>query len=102
MPTQGEALWQENVDRFYFGLGRQCCAGCDWWRSLSSLVGDCTKSKPVGGAERWDVIGIYGCSLRLPAGHVITKRDHVCGEFKDDFDWSSSPLPYQKRIGVAP
>lgn len=94
------ATWQENVDRFYFGLGRPCCAGCDWWRSLSPLVGDCTKSKLVGGVERWDALGIDRCSLRLPAGHVITKRDYVCGNFKDDFDWSSLPLPYRKHIGA--
>lgn len=92
------AIWQESVDRFYFRHG-PCCAGCDWWRSISPLVGDCTKSKLVSGQERWDAIGIDKASLRLPAGHVITKRDHVCGNFKDEFDWTSLPLPYRQRVG---
>jgi hypothetical protein len=94
------AAWQEHLDRFYFRRG-PCCAGCDWWRSLSSLVGECTNSKIIGGAERWDMIGIESCSLRLKAGHAITQRDHVCGNFKDEFDWASLPLPYRKRVGAA-
>lgn len=89
---------QENIDRFYFTHG-QCCAGCDWWRSLSSLVGDCTKSKPVDGHTRWEMLGIEKCSLKPMAGHIVTARDHVCGDFKDEFDWTSLPLPYRKRIG---
>lgn len=39
-------------------------------------------------------------TLKLPAGHAVTMRDHHCGGFKDDFDWSSLPLPYQKAIGA--
>lgn len=92
-------LWQEHLDRFYFAHGK-CCAGCDWWRSLSSLVGECTKSKIIGGMERWDMIGIDHCSLRLSAGHAVTMRDHVCGNFKDEFDWASLPLPYRIRVGA--
>jgi hypothetical protein len=96
--TQREATWQENVDRFYFQHG-PCCAGCDWWRSLSSLVGSCTKAAIVSGAERADALGIDKCSLRIPSGHPVTASDYVCGEFKDEFDWSSLPLPYRKKIG---
>lgn len=57
------------------------------------------KSAPVGGASRWDILGIQNCSLRLSVGHVVTARDHICGDFKDEFDWSSLPVPYRKRIG---
>lgn len=89
---------QESIDRFYFRHG-PCCAGCDWWRSLSSLVGDCTKAAPVDSATRWAMLGIEGCSLEPSVGHIVTARDHVCGDFKDEFDWSSLPLPYRARIG---
>lgn len=91
---------QEILDRFYFERGK-CCAGCDWWRSLSSLAGECTKSAPVGGKrDRRGMLGITSCSLKPLSGHIMTPREHVCGEFKDEFDWTSLPLPYRKRIGA--
>jgi hypothetical protein len=91
---------QEILDRFYFRNGR-CCAGCDWWKSLSSQAGECTRSAPAAGKkDRWAMLGITGCSLKAPAGHVLTPRDHVCGEFKDEFDWTTLPLPYRKRVGA--
>ncbi|PWE56736.1 hypothetical protein DEM27_10255 [Metarhizobium album] len=90
---------QEFIDRFYFEHGK-CCAGCDWWRSISSVIGDCTRSAPVSGAERAHMIGIVGAHPLISAGHVVTPREHVCGDFKDDFDWSTLPLPYRKRIGA--
>lgn len=89
---------QEYHDRFYFRHG-PCCAGCDWWRSISGLVGNCTKSKIVSGRERLGMLGIDRCSARIKAGHAITARDYICGNFKDEFDWTSLPLPYRKRIG---
>lgn len=91
---------QEVLDRFYFSKG-PCCAGCDWWRSISSLVGECTRSAPVSGHDRLAMMGMIGISAPVGAGHAITSRDHHCGEFKDDFDWSSLPLPYRKRVGAA-
>jgi hypothetical protein len=90
---------QESLDRFYFENGR-CCAGCDWWQSLSSLVGNCTRSAPVGGRARWDMLGIESSSIKPPAGHIVTQREHTCGDFKDEFDWTTLPLPYRKRIGA--
>lgn len=90
---------QEFIDRFYFAHG-PCCAGCDWWRSFDSSTGECLKSAPVSGIERWAVLGIDWCSMPLPSGHIMTKRDHHCGDFKDEFDWQSLPLPYLKRIGA--
>jgi len=90
---------QESLDSFYFAHG-PCCAGCDWWRSISSLVGECSRSAIVPGQERMDALGIEWSSLRFKAGHPVTDRAHKCGEFKDEFDWASLPLPYRKRIGA--
>lgn len=90
---------QEYLDSFYFAHG-PCCAGCDWWRSFNALSGECRRSTPVSGVERWAMLGISNCSLKAGAGHVVTNRDHHCGEFKDEFDWRSLPLPYRKRVGA--
>jgi hypothetical protein len=90
---------QEARDRFYWERG-PCCAGCDWWRAYNSSIGECTKSAPVSGLERWAMIGIYNCSLQLGSGHAITRREYVCGQFKDEFDWASLPLAYRKRVGA--
>lgn len=89
---------QEFIDAFYFKHG-PCCAGCDWWCSVNSIAGECRKSKPVPAADRYAMLGMQGCSAPMPAGHVLTPRDHYCGDFKDDFDWSSLPLPYRLRVG---
>ncbi len=64
-----------------------------------SHAGECTRSAPVSEQERTAVLGIAACSLDLGAGHVLTQRDHVCGEFRDQFDWSSLPPAYLRRIG---
>ena len=90
---------QEHIDTFYWMNG-PCCAGCDWWRSSNSSVGECRASKPVPAAERWAMTGITNCSLNTGAGHIITLRDHRCGDFKDDFDWHSLPVTYLKRVGA--
>lgn len=90
---------QEQMDRFYFSHG-QCCAGCDWWRSISSLVGECTRSAIVSGKERMDALGIESSSYRTKSGHPITDRSYKCGEFKDDFDWTTLSLGYRKRVGA--
>lgn len=76
-----------SLDRFYIENGK-CCAGCDWWRFHNSVIGDCTKSAPVSGEERGSMAGIRP-SIRVESGHIMTPRDHVCGDFKDDFDWAS-------------
>ena len=89
---------QEFADAFYMRHG-PCCAGCDWWRAISSMVGDCTRNAPVSAEERGAMLGIEptpGSGIR--AGHVVTRREHHCGDFKDDFDWTSLPLPYRVRI----
>ena len=92
---------QELLDAFYAKKG-PCCAGCDWWHWINSLVGECRKSAPVGGAERSAMLGIRVTSLPLEAGHVMTRREHHCGDFVDNFDWASLPAAYLRRIGRGP
>lgn len=94
-----EPAWQEAADAFYMQHG-PCCAGCDHWRSYSSSVGECVKTPPkFTSAERLAMIGIHSCSFPPDyAGHALTKREHVCGEFADTFDWTTLPLPYRRRI----
>lgn len=88
---------QEIHDRRYFQNG-PCCSGCDWWRSLNSWVGECTKSAPVPASKRWGMVGISGVSEGEP-GHIVTDGAHHCGDFKDEFDWSSLPPAYLRRVG---
>lgn len=71
------------VDAFYAAHG-PCCAGCDWWRWHNSVAGECIRTAPTSGAERFAMLGVTGSSLPLDAGHIMTPREHVCGEFKDD------------------
>lgn len=92
------AARQEILDRFYWSRG-PCCAGCDWWHSHNAVAGDCTKSAPVSGERRAAMIDVHPIGWALDPGHVVTRREHVCGDFKDEFDWNSLPLPYRKRIG---
>lgn len=73
---------QQIIDRFYAKHG-PCCAGCDWWRHLNSVVGECIRTVPVSGIQRISMLGITGTSLQPGAGHIMTPREHVCGEFKD-------------------
>lgn len=89
---------QERLDTFYHQSG-PCCAGCDWWHSLNSRAGECHRSTMIPGADRPASLGFTNVSLPIGAGHAMTPREHVCGEFKDGFDWSSLPLPYRKRVG---
>lgn len=93
-----EAQRQEALDQFYWQHG-PCCAGCDHWQSISFLIGNCTNSKIVSGAERASMIGIERSSMNFGAGHAVTGRSYKCGAFKDEFDWSTLPLPYRKRVG---
>lgn len=91
---------QEMLDAFYWRHG-PCCAGCDWWRHFNSQIGECRKSAPVAGKARWAMVSIGWSTLRPGAGHIVTPREHVCGEFADTFDWASLPLSYQRRVGAA-
>jgi len=88
---------QEGVDRFYWDNG-PCCAGCDHWNWISAYAGSCTKAAPISGEQRLGLLDMSGISAPVGAGHPLTLRHHHCGEFKDDFDWSTLPLDYQYRI----
>lgn len=73
---------QSFVDKFYKDNG-PCCAGCDFWRFHNSVVGECIKSAPVGGDERYSMTGVKSCSMEVEAGHIMTERHHLCGDFND-------------------
>ncbi|MGQ2994230.1 hypothetical protein [Variovorax sp.] len=97
-PSRQQAI----IDRFYTERG-PCCAGCDHWSHANSLAGECRRGPPVPAEQRFQMLGITGHSLRrnVGAGHVMTLRDHHCGEFVDTFDWSTLPPHYLRRIGRA-
>lgn len=92
---------QEMADRFYVTHG-PCCAGCDWGHSASSLIGECRRSAPVSSEQRHRMVAQTWNTLTFGAddpGHLLTRRGHRCGEFKDDFDWSTLPANYLRKIG---
>lgn len=88
----------EVIDRFYVDNGK-CCAGCDWWRYVNSVAGECIRNAPVSGESRFALLGCGSPSTLPMTGHIMTRRDHVCGDFKDEFDWSTLPAAYLKKIG---
>jgi hypothetical protein len=90
---------QEILDSFYWRNG-PCCAGCDWWQVVNTVTGCCIKAAPVSGGERLEMLGIGSASLSVGAGHPLTPRAHQCGDFRDQFDWSTLPLAYRKRVGA--
>lgn len=79
---------QKRVDAFYREHG-PCCAGCDNWRFLNSVLGECRKSAPVAGADRWAMVGLRASSVPADPGHIITSREHHCGDFADTYDWEA-------------
>jgi len=83
MNTKVIDIKQLEINR-YADKHNPCCAGCDWWRWHNPVVGDCTKSAPVSGGERFALLGITWTSLPPEAGHVMTPRHHKCGDFKDE------------------
>lgn len=89
--------YQERCDAFYWAHG-PCCAGCDHWSSESSDTGECYAAAPMSGEQVLRSLGIVGASFTPPPGQPYTNRDHVCGQFKDEFDWSELPMEYLKRI----
>ena len=72
---------QQVIDEFYHKNG-PCCAGCDYWRWVNSVAGQCIKTAPV--ANSGAMLGIESCSLGECEGQIITPRDHFCSEFKDE------------------
>lgn len=45
------------------------------------------------------MLGMKFNSLCPGAGHVMTNREHRCGDFVDSFDWKSLAPQYLQRIG---
>ena len=41
------------------------------------------------GSERAGMLGMTRVSANVESGHIMTKRDHHCGEFIDSYDWNS-------------
>lgn len=80
---QLKAEKQAIIDRFAAEHG-PCCAGCDHWRWNNSLVGECLRTAPVAGRDRVAMLGISGTSLSIGSGHIMTLRDHRCGEFSNN------------------
>ena len=101
MIQPSDADRREVVDRFYWEHG-PCCAGCDFWRYVTSAIGTCDKAAPVSGAERMGLLNISGLSFDVHAGHPFTPRDHWCGDFQDTFDWTTLPDEYLGRINANP
>ena len=93
------AWYQEKLDRHYWAHGRSC-AGCDHWSSDSSLIGECMSAPPVSGADVLRSLGITFSTYTPAPGQPYTTHDHVCGAFKDDFDWTTLDPEYLKRIGA--
>lgn len=92
--------YQEECDKFYWKHGR-CCAGCDHWSSDKGWSGECGAAPPVSGSQVMRSMGIDWSSYTPAPGRPWTSRDHVCGAFKDDFDWSSLDEEYLARIGAS-
>ena len=80
-PTSTERT-QAILDQFYKERG-PCCAGCDWWRWHNTVAGECIRTVPVAGHERLAMLGVTWTSYPAQAGHIMTPRDHHCGEFFD-------------------
>lgn len=80
---------QTHIDAFYKKHG-PCCAGCDHWRWVNSITGECIRSAPAPAQERIAMLGMVATTHPVGSGHVMTKRDHLCGEFKDTYDWSKT------------
>lgn len=91
---------QAVIDAYYKEHGN-CCAGCDWWRWHNSVVGECTRSAPVSGAERNSMLDMEALSITPAAGHVMTKRDHAteyCAMVADECDKSTHPADVADKI----
>ncbi|MCU4119359.1 Lar family restriction alleviation protein [Variovorax sp. N23] len=57
------------------------------------------RATPAPGAPGKEAAAVQAVGAAPEAGHVMTLRDHHCGEFKDDFDWGALPPHYLQHIG---
>jgi len=86
-------MYQKFIDDCYLKNGK-CCAGCDHWAWHNSTVGDCTKSAPVSSEDRISMLNMEATSIKVNAGHIVTKRDHLCGYFVDTYDCDKTTSPF--------
>lgn len=90
---------QECLDRLYWKQG-PCCAGCDHWRHLNALVGECCKEGlPNLALGRRRMSLIRGLSNAIIRNAITARHDH-CVSFVDGFPWEAMPLSYLERIGA--
>lgn len=92
--------YQEMCDIEYWKHG-QCCAGCDHWHSDAGNTGQCQAGGILSGHDvMMSITGGGFSSYTPPPGYPYRSADHWCSLFKDDFDWSSLPWDYLKKIGA--
>ena len=92
--------YQEKMDAYYWKHGPSC-AGCDHWSSEQGLVGYCLNSKIMSGVDVAASMGIISSSAQhMPPSYATTKHDYKCGNFKDEFDWTTLSTEYLKKIGA--
>lgn len=80
---------QRKADSFYNEHG-PCCSGCDHWSPLRGAeAGECLKSQLMERRIAIQNIGINSASDELNKGvsHAITKKDYLCSNFVDTYDW---------------
>jgi len=72
---------QDHIDAFA-DKHALCCAGCDFWRWINSVVGECVRHAPNPAHDAAAGLGIHGFSAG-PVSSMLVKRDHWCGDFVD-------------------
>lgn len=94
-----ERQYQEHCDRLYWTSGK-CCSGCDHWQSEMGNIGSCIDAGIVSGDQVMRSLGSYFSSYMPPPGFPLTKAEFYCGQFRDDFDWSTLDHDYLAKIGA--
>lgn len=95
--TEFDAWYQKECDSLYWKIGK-CCAGCDHWASEGGWSGECDANGIMSGRDVAKSIGMLASSYIPDPGFPYTRADHVCGLFKDDFDWSTLDVGYLREI----
>jgi len=93
------AQYQAKCDTLYWSIGK-CCAGCDHWHSDDSMQGQCLAAGIMSGDQVMRSMGIAFSSYPFNPGYPYTESTHVCGLFRDDFNWATLPDDYLDAIGA--
>lgn len=91
--------YQAKCDALYWKIGK-CCAGCDHWGSDGAMIGQCSAAGIMSGEQVMRSLGISFSSYPFNPGFPYTESTHVCGLFRDDFDWSLLTDDYLHQIGA--